>query len=192
MVFLNSRNYVVNKTWFGTSSTSFGIGSNALNVFTQNPASDWLDHRTWTFHIFVSRTAHQVRWYHNPLTVTLLKALWSKSRNFCIENALGMNVFLPDHRNTVCRAFNESVQSTLKHGPGTSYLARWENWYAAGNFGEERLWDSFAVTRSDSESIFQHQFARGEYHGYGGCYYLTRPRGRVKSRNARSSRSQVC
>ena len=39
-----------------------------------------------------------------------------------------------------------------------------------GNFGQERLWGSFAVTRSDSESIFQQQF--GEYHGYDGCYSI--------------------
>ena len=122
MFFLNSRNYVVNKAWLGTSFTSFGIGCNALNFFTQNPASDCLDYLTWTFHIFVSRTAHQVRWYHNHTTVTLLKALWIKSRNFCIENALGMNVFLPDHHNTVGCAFNKSVQSALKRGRRTSYL----------------------------------------------------------------------
>ena len=36
-----------------------------------------------------------------------------------------------------------SNQSTLKHGRRT-FL--WENWYAAGNSGQERLWVSFAVT----------------------------------------------
>ena len=55
-------------------------------------------------------------------------------------------------------------------GGALSYIARWENWYAAGNFGQERLCGSFAVTRSDSESIFQQQF--GEYHGYDGCYSI--------------------
>ena len=32
-----------------------------------------------------------------------------------------------------------SNQSSLKHGRRTSYKARWDNWYAAGNFGQERL-----------------------------------------------------
>ena len=31
------------------------------------------------------------------------------------------------------------VQSALKHGGALSYIARWESWYAAGNFGQERL-----------------------------------------------------
>ena len=33
-----------------------------------------------------------------------------------------------------------------------------ENWYATGNFRQERLWRSSSVTRLDSESIFQQQF----------------------------------
>ena len=45
-----------------------------------------------------------------------------------------------------------------------------ENWYVAGNFGQERLWSSFLVTRSDSESIFQQQFCK--YHWYDGCYWI--------------------
>ena len=55
-------------------------------------------------------------------------------------------------------------------GGALSYIVQWENWYAVGNFGQEWLWGSFAVTRSDSESIFQQQY--GEYHGYGGCYSI--------------------
>ena len=62
-----------------------------------------------------------------------------------------------------------SHQSFLKHGRRT-FVARWKNWYAAGNFGQKRLRSSFAVIRSDSESIFQQQFS--EYHGYDGCYSI--------------------
>ena len=57
-----------------------------------------------------------------------------------------------------------------RHGGALSYIAQWENWYAAGNFGQEQLRGSFAVTRSDSESIFQQQF--GEYYEYDGCYAI--------------------
>ena len=55
-------------------------------------------------------------------------------------------------------------------GGALSYIARWENWYATGNFGQERLWGRIVVTRSDGESIFQQQF--GEYHGDDGCYSI--------------------
>ena len=50
-----------------------------------------------------------------------------------------------------------------------SHIARWENWYKTGNFGQERLWGSSAATRSDRESIFQQQF--GEYHGVDGTFW---------------------
>ena len=60
------------------------------------------------------------------------------------------------------------VRALQNTGGALSYIARRENWYATGNFGQERLRGSSAITRSDSESIFQQQF--GEYHGDGGCY----------------------
>ena len=49
-------------------------------------------------------------------------------------------------------------------------MARWENWYTTGNFGQERLWGSSVVTRLDSESIFQQQF--GLCLGDDGCYLI--------------------
>ena len=52
-------------------------------------------------------------------------------------------------------------------GGARSYTVRWENWYATGNFGHERLWGSSLVTKSDSKSIFQQQF--GEYQRDDGC-----------------------
>ena len=30
-------------------------------------------------------------------------------------------------------------RALLNTGGALSYIARWENWYAAGNFGQERL-----------------------------------------------------
>ena len=63
--------------------------------------------------------------------------------------------------------FTRALQNT---GGALSYTVRWENWYATGNVGHKRLRGSFAVTRSDSESIFQQQF--GEDHGYEGCYSI--------------------
>ena len=64
------------------------------------------------------------------------------------------------------------ISRALQNTDGAlSYVARWENWYATGNFEQERLWGSSVVKRLDSESIFQQQF--GEYNGDDGCYSIT-------------------
>ena len=77
--------------------------------------------------------------------------------------------------------WHTSHQSASKQGQLTfPCSAMRELWYAMGNFGQEWFQGSFAFTRSDSESIFQQQF--GENHRDDSCYYLTWPRGRVKSR----------
>ena len=79
----------------------------------------------------------------------------------------GFRPFLPYARalqNTGCTLSYKSA------GGAISYKARWQNWYATGNFGQERILGSFAVTSSDSDSIFQQQF--GENHGDDSCYSI--------------------
>ena len=61
------------------------------------------------------------------------------------------------------------LNHALKHGRTFLHSAI-EELVCSGHFGQGRLCGSLAVTRSDSESIFQQQF--GEYHGYDGFYSI--------------------
>ena len=63
--------------------------------------------------------------------------------------------------------YSRLKQSASKHGRRTFLCSAMRELVCDG-----QLWTrgSFAVTRSDSKSIFQQQF--GEYHGYDGCYSI--------------------
>ena len=61
-------------------------------------------------------------------------------------------------------------QSALKHGQRTFLYSAMGELVCSGQLWARAALSSFAVTRSDSESIFQQQF--GEYHGYDGCYSI--------------------
>ena len=71
----------------------------------------------------------------------------------------------PNHKRAL--RFHHSASNT---GGALSYIVRWENWYAMGNCGQERLWGSLIVITSNSRSILQQQF--GENPGNVCCYSI--------------------
>ena len=65
---------------------------------------------------------------------------------------------------------NYAYQSALKHGRRTFQYSAMGELVCSGQLWARVALIQFAVTRSDSESIFQQQFS--EYHGYEGCYSI--------------------